>query len=138
MTVWVALRFDTTIVAVHDLALGVVAVAFTLAGSGPFATISNDDARALVVQLFVGMLVVVGLALALGRDEREVLLTQVRAHAARAEQQQKFAEQQQTFAEEQRMLVELAMAESQRRGELSDAVLASVQVAIIVTDPQGV
>ncbi|WP_328291451.1 diguanylate cyclase [Kineococcus sp. NBC_00420] len=137
VTVWVALRFDTTIVAVHDLALGVVAVAFTLAGSGPFATISNDDARALVVQLFVGMLVVVGLALALGRDEREVLLTQVRAHAARAEQQQKFAEQQQTFAEEQRMLVELAMAESQRRGELSDAVLASVQVAIIVTDPQG-
>jgi len=47
------------------------------------------------------------------------------------------AEQQTALAQEQQMLVELAMAESQRRGELSDAVLASAQVGIVVADPQG-
>ncbi len=78
ITVWVALRFDTTLVVLHNLVLGTLAVALTLQGSGPFAQIASYSTRALVVQAFVGVVAVVGLALALGRDEREMLLAGVR------------------------------------------------------------
>ncbi|WP_432497823.1 sensor domain-containing diguanylate cyclase [Kineococcus auxinigenes] len=84
LTVWAALRFDTTIVVVHDFAVGVAAVLFTLSGHGPFAFVASDSTRALVVQGFVGLVAVIGLALALGRDEREVLLHKVRRQAAEA------------------------------------------------------
>ncbi|ABS03933.1 diguanylate cyclase [Kineococcus radiotolerans SRS30216 = ATCC BAA-149] len=40
-------------------------------------------------------------------------------------------------AEEQRDLVELLMAEAEHRAELNTAVLASVDVGIVVTDPDG-
>ena len=87
VTVWAALRFDTTIVVVHDFVVGVAAVLLTLHGDGPFAAIGDDSVRAIVVQAFVGLVALVGLTLALGRDEREVLLRQVRSQAAAASAQ---------------------------------------------------
>ncbi|MEV0127620.1 ATP-binding protein [Dactylosporangium sp. NPDC050688] len=88
VTVWAALRLHTTFVAVHDLCLGAVAVLFTLHGDGPFATIVSHQARALVAQAFVGMVAIVGLSIALGRDERAELLRRLtetgRAAAAQA------------------------------------------------------
>ncbi|GIJ54678.1 hypothetical protein Vau01_021940 [Virgisporangium aurantiacum] len=74
MTVWAGVRLRTGFVILHDLTFGTVAVLFTLHGTGPFAAIPGHAARALVAQLFVGMVAVVGLALALGRDEREELI----------------------------------------------------------------
>ncbi|MCE0535373.1 response regulator [Kineosporia rhizophila] len=85
LTVWAALRFDTTIVVVHDFLAGAAAVVFTLAGHGPFTLVEDYATRALIVQAFVGLVAVVGLALALGRDEREVLLFQVHQRAREAE-----------------------------------------------------
>ncbi|MEV6305606.1 ATP-binding protein [Actinoplanes sp. NPDC051861] len=82
VTVWAALRMPTSFVVCHDLFVGTVAVLFTLAGSGPFASIGSHPTRALVAQLFVGMVAVIGLALALGRDERQTLLTQLAADKA--------------------------------------------------------
>ncbi|WP_340296258.1 MASE1 domain-containing protein, partial [Aquipuribacter hungaricus] len=82
LTVWAALRFDTTLVVVHDLVMGVLAVVFTLTGHGPFAVIADDATRAMVVQLYVGLIAVVGTALALGRDERVILMRRLQEHAA--------------------------------------------------------
>jgi len=108
-TIWLALRFDTTIVVVADLAVAVITVLGTLAGHGPFASIADDATRALIVQVHVGFLAVLGLALAVGRDERTELVSRLRA----------------------------ATDEAERRGRFTDAVLASVGTGIVVSDPQG-
>ncbi len=92
LPVWAALRFDTTIVVVHNFVAGVAAVVFTLAGSGPFASVADYAVRALIVQMFVGVVALVGLALALGRDERELLLAQVRSHAREADERAEHVE----------------------------------------------
>jgi signal transduction histidine kinase len=87
MTIWAGLRMRTTFVILHDLTFGTVAILFTLHGNGPFAQIELHSFRALVAQLFVIMVTVVGLALALGRDERDGLLDKVRASEGAAVEQ---------------------------------------------------
>lgn len=82
LTVWVALRFPTPVVVLHSSAVAVVAVWLTLSGHGPFAAIVDHAVRGLVVQAFVGLVAVLGLTLALGRDERQVLLARVTQQAA--------------------------------------------------------
>ncbi|MCO8274120.1 ATP-binding protein [Actinoplanes sp. TRM 88003] len=79
LTVWAGSRLNTAFVVLHGLVLGAVAVLCTLQGSGAFAYVGSNPARALVAQSFVGMIAVVGLALALGRDERVALVAQLRA-----------------------------------------------------------
>ncbi|PPK65464.1 ATP-binding protein [Actinokineospora auranticolor] len=88
-TVWAATRLPTTFVVLHDLGVGAIAVLFTLHGDGPFALVASNSAKALVVQLFIAIVAVVGLALALGRDERVELLREL---AAEKEQQAQRAE----------------------------------------------
>ncbi|GIH79118.1 hypothetical protein Plo01_55470 [Planobispora longispora] len=73
VTVWAAVRFDTTLVALHSLITGTIAIVFTIYDNGPFAVVDSPAARVLVAQVFVGMITVIGLALALGRDERDAL-----------------------------------------------------------------
>ncbi len=87
MSVWAGVRLRTTFVIVHDLVFGSVAILFTLADSGPFAAIESHAMRALVAQLFVGTVAVVGLTLALGRDERRALLVRLRASEQAAVEQ---------------------------------------------------
>nr|AEE65496.1 PAS/PAC sensor signal transduction histidine kinase [uncultured bacterium BAC AB649/1850] len=87
LTVWVALRMHTTVVVLHDLVFGSLAVVFTLLDHGPFAAIGSHPVRALVAQLFVGTIAVVGLALALGRDEREALIAELRSSGDAATRQ---------------------------------------------------
>ena len=84
VTIWAALRLRTAFVVVHDLVFGTAAMLFTLHGNGPFAQIASHPVRALVAQLFVGTIAVVGLALALGRDERAALIDQLRASESAA------------------------------------------------------
>lgn len=88
VTVWAGLRLHTTFVVLHGLCLGSLAVIFTLHGDGPFATVASFQARALVAQAFVAMVAIVGLSIALGRDERAELLRRLtetgRAAAAQA------------------------------------------------------
>nr|BFE89006.1 hypothetical protein GCM10020093_116070 [Planobispora longispora] len=87
VTVWAAVRFGTTFVALHDLVLGTAAIVFTLYGVGPFALIAEPISRVLVAQVFVGMVSVIGLALALSRDEREALLRRLAAAEKEASEQ---------------------------------------------------
>lgn len=84
VTIWAALRLRTAFVVLHSLAFGVAATLLTLAGRGPFAQIDSHPLRALVLQLFVGTVAVVGLTLALGRDERAALLGRLRASESAA------------------------------------------------------
>ncbi|MEW9264525.1 diguanylate cyclase [Kineococcus endophyticus] len=115
-TIWLALRFDTTIVVVTDLVVAAVTVVGTFHGIGPFAGIHDEAARALVVQVHVGFVAALGMALAVGRDERAVLLARLSAATTQAQQ---------------------ARAEAERSARFSDAVLASVGSGIVVADPDG-
>jgi PAS domain S-box-containing protein len=78
LAVWGGLRLRTTFVALHSLVFGSAAILYTLHDSGPFAQVASHAVRALVVQLFVVSVTIVGLALALGRDERDALLARLR------------------------------------------------------------
>jgi signal transduction histidine kinase/integral membrane sensor domain MASE1 len=77
LTVWAALRLSTTFVLFHGMAAGVAVVLFTFHGTGPFGAITDLTARVLVAQVFVVLVAVVGLVLALGRDERLALLREL-------------------------------------------------------------
>jgi PAS domain S-box-containing protein len=83
-TIWVGIRFGTTFVALHTLAFGTAAVVLTLAHFGPFAIIYPESVRALTAQAFVGTIAIVGLVLAMMREERAALLAEVRRGEAAA------------------------------------------------------
>jgi PAS domain-containing protein len=76
LTMWVALRFDTTTATLHVVLVGVLVVGTTLAGRGPFSMAAEASARVLLAQAFVAVVGLVTLVLALYRDERAVLLQQ--------------------------------------------------------------
>ncbi|NIZ90118.1 diguanylate cyclase domain-containing protein [Kineococcus rubinsiae] len=116
LTVWVALRFDTTLVAVHGVVVSSVAVVCTLAGGGPFALIATDATRALVVQAYVGLLAVIGLMLAVSRDEREVLVRRLRGSETRTRE---------------------LLDQVRLRADFADTVLATADVGVAVCDADG-
>ncbi|GHE07403.1 hypothetical protein GCM10011381_03480 [Klenkia taihuensis] len=78
LTAWVALRFDTGLTALRTVAVSTVAVLMTAAGHGPFAAIPDPVAQAGIVQAYVALGAALGLALALNRDERLVLVDRLR------------------------------------------------------------
>ena len=73
LSVWVALRFDTTLAALHGLWIGGTLIALTLLGRGPFA-FQEPQVRVLLAQAFIGVVGALTLVLALHRDERQQLL----------------------------------------------------------------
>ena len=73
LSVWVALRFDTTLAALHGLFIGVTLIALTMAGRGPFA-FQEPQVRVMLAQAFIGVVGALTLVLALHRDERQLLL----------------------------------------------------------------
>ncbi|QIK68120.1 hypothetical protein G7072_18845 [Nocardioides sp. HDW12B] len=87
VTLWAGLRFSSSVVALHGLTASVVALAATLAGTGPLAGVSDDAARALLVQLLMSIFVVSGLSLAASRHEAGLLLEQARTGQRAATEQ---------------------------------------------------
>ncbi|GAB1695120.1 ATP-binding protein [Krasilnikovia sp. M28-CT-15] len=79
VTVWAAIRLRTGFVVVQTVLVGGAAVLFTLHGEGPMATVADPQVRAWLAQLFVVLVAAVGLALALGRDERTQLMRELAA-----------------------------------------------------------
>lgn len=77
-TVWVGVRFSVLISVWHSFAFGAAAVVLTLAGHGPFAELANAETAALLAQLFLAILLMSGLFLSTGRDERVLLLEKLR------------------------------------------------------------
>jgi PAS domain S-box-containing protein len=72
-TVWVAVRFATLLSVLHSFAVGTATIVLTIYGYGPFAQLENQEIGVLLAQFFLAMLLVCGLLLSTGRDEREQL-----------------------------------------------------------------
>ncbi|GAA3845117.1 hypothetical protein GCM10022243_09250 [Saccharothrix violaceirubra] len=77
LTVWAGARLSARFVTLHTAGLAMIAVLFTLHGQGPFSYVDSNAGRALIVQLFVTTVAMIGLALALGREERQALLDEL-------------------------------------------------------------
>ncbi|GAA2855950.1 hypothetical protein Acy02nite_08520 [Actinoplanes cyaneus] len=75
LTVLAGTRLRTPWVLLHNAVISTIAVQCTLSDRGPFAQVPDVGQRAVIVQLFDILVALVGLALALGRDERVTLLT---------------------------------------------------------------
>ncbi|MDT9592559.1 ATP-binding protein [Nocardioides zeae] len=87
VTGWAALRFSTAFATVHGVVLGLVVVLFTLDGTGPFALAEDHRVGLVVAQLFVSVVLVSGLLLGVGRDERRSALLEARGARASASEQ---------------------------------------------------
>ncbi|MGZ4488229.1 MAG: ATP-binding protein [Nocardioides sp.] len=77
-TVWVGMRFTTLVTAAHATLNGVATIRLTLAGIGPFAAVPDPQVSALLAQAYVVTIIVTGLTLSTGLDERRRLEAQVR------------------------------------------------------------
>jgi diguanylate cyclase (GGDEF)-like protein/PAS domain S-box-containing protein len=86
LVVWAALRLDTRLVAVQTLLAAACVAWFSARGHGPFAVLAPDS-RVLLVHIFIGVATVLALQLALGRDERARLATQLQQTRDRASSQ---------------------------------------------------
>jgi PAS domain S-box-containing protein len=77
-TVWFGLRFSTVLTAGHSFVAGVSAMLLTMAAIGPFAAVERTDVGYLLLEFYVATIVVTGLGLSTGRDERHALAAQLR------------------------------------------------------------
>jgi PAS domain-containing protein len=87
LTVWAGSRLPTRSVVLHTTLCGVVAITMTLTGLGPFASLPDATAQVGIAQLYVGLVTVIGMALALARDERGRLVSDLSAARDRAQEQ---------------------------------------------------
>ncbi|GAA4587318.1 signal transduction histidine kinase [Actinoplanes octamycinicus] len=90
-TVLVGTRLRTPWVLLHTLVVSLVAIQYTLLGSGPFAQVGDVSRRAVIVQLFCVLVTLVGLSLSLARDERRELLAALAEEKAELEAQRRQA-----------------------------------------------
>ena len=69
LSVWVALRYATTLAALHGLFSASTLIALTIGGTGPFAY-QTPQVRVMLAEAFIGVVGALTLVLALHRDER--------------------------------------------------------------------
>ncbi|WP_243058699.1 ATP-binding protein [Nocardioides sp. SR21] len=81
VSVWAGARYPLGIASAHALAMSAAVTAATVLGEGPFAEIADPDAGALALQAFIAMIVVLTLALSVGRGE----ILQLSARLVRSE-----------------------------------------------------
>lgn len=74
LTVWAGARLPSPLVTVHNAIVGTVVVALTAHGIGPFTHLGAAVAQVATAQLYVGLVCVLGLSLALDREDRERLV----------------------------------------------------------------
>lgn len=86
LTIWAAVRLDTTIAGMHALLSSALIVVLTLAGLGPFAELDSFD-RALVAQAYVVAYLVFSWLISSQRDELASLLDDVERSRAEVTQQ---------------------------------------------------
>ncbi|GAB6986699.1 hypothetical protein JCM10369A_32230 [Nocardioides pyridinolyticus] len=86
-TVWFGLRFSTLLSGAHSFLAGVATIFLTMSGIGPFAAVDRADLGYLLAEFYVGTIVICGLALSTGRDERQALAEELRRTRQEAEYQ---------------------------------------------------
>ncbi|MDA0170904.1 ATP-binding protein [Solirubrobacter taibaiensis] len=72
LSVWIALRYPTTLAALHGLFIGSLLIALTIGGTGPFAY-QTPQVRVMLAEAFIGVVASLTLVLALHRDARVAL-----------------------------------------------------------------
>ncbi|WP_285551877.1 sensor histidine kinase [Actinoplanes regularis] len=87
LSVWSSVRLSTTYVTLFSVASTLATGAFTLWDSGPFAAFADPQLQVLVSHIFATTAALVGLALALARDERLALTTELAEEKAQASRQ---------------------------------------------------
>lgn len=87
LTVWAGSRLPSRSVVLHTTLCGCVAIQLTLAGTGPFSDLPSPTTQVAVAQLYVGLITVIGLALAIARDDRLLLVADLQAARDRAQEQ---------------------------------------------------
>ena len=110
VAVWASLRTTTTVAALVTSAVGLLAIAFTLAGEGPFVAVADPRAGAALAQGFLVCLTLVSLIMSLALQDR-------RSALARAEE---------------------ATEEAHSRADLLDAVVANITEGILVVQDDDV
>lgn len=70
---WAGVRLPTALVTVHSALVASVVVTVTASGAGPFLDMGHPTTAIAIAQLYVGLVCVIGLALALDRDDRAKL-----------------------------------------------------------------
>jgi PAS domain S-box-containing protein len=78
-TVWFGVRFATVIGVWHSIVVGAATIVLTLAGQGPFARADSEQTGVILAQFFLATLLVTGLLLSTGRDERRTLARELAA-----------------------------------------------------------
>ncbi|MGY2703116.1 ATP-binding protein [Nocardioides sp. HB32] len=86
-TVWIGLRFSTLLSATHSFLAGVATIFLTMTGIGPFAAVDRVEIGYLLAEFYIATLVVTGLGLSTGRDEREALAAELRRTKEEADYQ---------------------------------------------------
>jgi diguanylate cyclase (GGDEF)-like protein len=76
ITVWVAVRAGTFLAALHGLLTGAVAVTSALLEIGPFGSITDPLEQSIVIQSFIAVVGLVGLALSVAVADRRRALVQ--------------------------------------------------------------
>ncbi|BEL08739.1 hypothetical protein Q0Z83_069300 [Actinoplanes sichuanensis] len=78
LTVWAAIRLPTPMVVLHAVVFDCAALLWTVSGHGPYAVVADVELRAMLIQLYAGILACVGLSLAFSHDERDHLIERLR------------------------------------------------------------
>lgn len=86
-TVWFGLRFSTLLSGAHSFLAGIATIFLTMSDVGPFAAVDQVDVGYLLAEFYVATIVVTGLALSTGRDERLALAEELRRTREDAEYQ---------------------------------------------------
>ena len=110
VAVWASLRTTTAVAALVTSAVGLLAIAFTLSGEGPFVAVADPRAGAALAQGFMVCLTLVSLIMSLALQDR-------RSALQRAEE---------------------ATEEAHSRADLLDAVVANITEGILVVQDDDV
>lgn len=82
--VWVGMRYTTVVSAAYATLNGIATIRLTLNHIGPFAAVEDPQVGALLAQFYIVTIVVTGLSLSTGLDERRRLEAEVRRNEEEA------------------------------------------------------
>ena len=100
LSIWCGVRFSTHAAAVHAATFGMLAVALTLAGHGPFSTLQDPATSALLTQAFVLVALFTALVVGTLSDHREDVVSRLtRSEATAAARAQLLAAMTEAMAE---------------------------------------
>ncbi len=109
LTIWTAKRFSTLFTAVHTLVGSIAAVALTLRGLGPYGHLGSATHNVLLLGTFLTLMMLLGMFVAVVRDERAGLVEQL----------------------------EQADEKSRSQAQLVSAIIDSIHQGVVVVDAHG-